>query len=72
MSQFATPARVVELAEQFHEELIAIRRDIHAHPEVARTETRTTALIADRLRRAGLEPRLLAEIGRASCRERVF
>lgn len=63
MSHFATPARVVELAEQFREELVAIRRDIHAHPEIARTETRTTALIAERLRRAGLEPRLLAGTG---------
>ena len=63
MSHFATPARVVELAEQFREELVAIRRDIHAHPEIARTEVRTTALVADRLRLAGLEPRLLAGTG---------
>ncbi|GAA1404932.1 M20 family metallopeptidase [Oerskovia paurometabola] len=55
--------RVVELAAAFEDELVAIRRDIHEHPEVSRTETRTTALIADRLRAAGLEPRLLPGTG---------
>ena len=29
-----------------HEELIAIRRDIHAHPELAFREQRTSALVA--------------------------
>lgn len=41
------------------EELIAVRRDIHAHPELARTETRTTGLLIERLRAAGLSPRRL-------------
>ncbi len=40
-------------------ELVAFRRDIHAHPELARTEHRTTTAIADRLRAAGLSPRVL-------------
>jgi hippurate hydrolase len=35
-------------------ELIAIRRDIHRHPEVGFEETRTAALVADRLRAWGL------------------
>ncbi|MBE7702365.1 amidohydrolase [Oerskovia sp. Sa1BUA8] len=55
--------RVVELAAGLETELVAIRRDIHAHPEVSRTETRTTALVADRLRAAGLAPRLLPGTG---------
>lgn len=63
MSSFATAERITALVEGFHDELVAIRRDIHAHPEVARTETRTTALVADRLRRAGLQPRLLSGTG---------
>ena len=63
MSSFVTAERIRTLVEGFHDELVAIRRDIHAHPEVARTETRTTALVAERLRRAGLEPRLLTGTG---------
>ena len=59
----ASADRIAALAGGLHDELVAIRRDIHAHPEVARTETRTTALVAERLRAAGLEPRLLAGTG---------
>ncbi|MFP5334779.1 MAG: amidohydrolase [Actinomycetes bacterium] len=44
-------------------DLVAFRRDLHAHPEVGRTETRTTAAVARRLREAGLEPRLLPGTG---------
>src|SRR3954454_11963054 len=36
-------------------ELVAIRHDIHRHPEVGFQETRTAALVADRLREWGLE-----------------
>ena len=63
LARMATGDAVVDLASTFEDELVAIRRDIHAHPEVSRTETRTTALIADRLRAAGLEPRLLPGTG---------
>lgn len=41
-------------------ELIAIRRDLHAHPELGRQEWRTTGVVADVLRGAGLQPKLLA------------
>lgn len=54
---------LVEALADLRDELVAIRRDIHAHPELARTETRTSHLIADRLRAAGLEPRLLPGSG---------
>jgi amidohydrolase len=40
-------------------ELIELRRDLHAHPEPAYAEQRTTRLVADRLARAGLRPVLL-------------
>ena len=63
MTSFVTAERITRLVEGLHDELVAIRRDIHAHPEIARTETRTTALVAERLRRAGLEPRLLTGTG---------
>jgi amidohydrolase len=46
-----------------HDELVEIRRDLHAHPELGRTEQRTTTVVADRLRLAGLEPRLLPGTG---------
>jgi amidohydrolase len=48
-------ARVGELEA----ELIAVRRDLHAHPELSGQELRTTELVADRLRKAGLDPRVL-------------
>ena len=37
-------------------ELIGLRRDLHAHPEPACAERRTTRLVADRLAAAGLRP----------------
>ena len=45
------------------DELVAFRRDLHAHPEIARTEVRTTARVADRLQQAGLKPELLPGTG---------
>ena len=54
---------LTSLVDSFHAELISIRRDLHAHPELARTELRTTRIVADRLRAAGLEPRLLPGTG---------
>lgn len=44
-------------------ELVAIRRDLHAHPEVAWQEERTTALVAKRLEEAGLSLQLLPKSG---------
>ncbi|MDQ3761698.1 MAG: amidohydrolase [Actinomycetota bacterium] len=40
-------------------ELIRLRREIHAHPELARQERRTTALVARTLGQAGLNPKVL-------------
>lgn len=45
------------------DELIAFRRDLHTHPEIANTERRTTERVATRLRAAGLTPRLLPGTG---------
>lgn len=39
--------------------LIELRRDLHAHPELAFAEHRTTELIVGRLRAAGLDPSVL-------------
>jgi amidohydrolase len=38
---------------------VAVRRDLHAHPELAFAEIRTTALLVDALRSAGLAPSVL-------------
>ena len=46
--------------DEHGEGLIAIRRQLHAHPELSGEEYATTALIVERLRLAGLAPRELA------------
>ena len=42
-------------AAQIEEKLIAWRRDIHEHPELGEQETRTAALVAEHLKKLGLE-----------------
>jgi amidohydrolase len=44
-------------------ELIDIRRDLHAHPELAWTEQRTTDLVADRLAKEGVRVQQLPKSG---------
>ena len=46
-----TQARMAQLLP----DLVALRRDIHAHPELGMEETRTAALVAERVRAMGLE-----------------
>ena len=47
-------AMLAEIAQD-QAELTAIRRDIHAHPEMGFTETRTATLVAAKLREWGIE-----------------
>ena len=42
-------------AAQIENKLIGWRRDIHEHPELGEQETRTAGLVADHLRKLGLE-----------------
>jgi amidohydrolase len=49
-------ATIDQSAERYRDRMIEIRRDIHAHPELSWQEVRTSALVADELRRAGLDP----------------
>ncbi|AKU16125.1 amidohydrolase [Luteipulveratus mongoliensis] len=44
-------------------ELIQVRRDLHAHPELSWQETRSTELLAEQLTAAGIEHRLLPGSG---------
>lgn len=37
--------------------LVALRRDLHKHPELSHHEVRTASVVAERLRSVGLEPR---------------
>ena len=47
--------RIDELAKQVEPSVIACRRDIHQHPELGNRETRTSKLIADKLKSLGIE-----------------
>lgn len=47
------------LAPQPDFDVVAVRRDLHAHPELAFAETRTTALVVDHLTSFGLRPTVL-------------
>ncbi|SCZ03175.1 M20 metallopeptidase family protein [Alkaliphilus peptidifermentans] len=45
--------KILERAEELKEELISIRRDIHAYPEVGLQEERTSKIVAQKLRQLG-------------------
>jgi amidohydrolase len=49
--------RIRELAERITPALVAIRRDIHAHPELAFEEVRTAGIVAAELARLGIPHR---------------
>lgn len=56
-------AAVVAEIERLLPQLVSWRRDLHAHPEVARRETRTTAFLHDTLTAAGIEVTALPGTG---------
>lgn len=45
---------VIDRIADFTEDLVAIRRDIHEHPEIGMQEVRTSALVADLLQEWGI------------------
>jgi amidohydrolase len=77
MTDDALRAALVERIASAAPDLLAFRRDIHAHPELSREETRTTAAITQRLAAAGIPVRpltgtgLLADVGPEQASYRV-
>jgi amidohydrolase len=51
----AIKAQISKKADALQQKMVAIRRDIHEHPELGNHETRTAALIADHLKALGIE-----------------
>jgi hippurate hydrolase len=50
-----TTLAIHQAIKAYEDELIALRRDIHAHPELGFHEVRTADLVADRLREWGID-----------------
>jgi amidohydrolase len=50
-------AKIDQLATEVEQQAVAWRRDIHQHPELSNREVRTASVVADHLRRLGLEVR---------------
>jgi amidohydrolase len=47
--------QLIDRIVEYSDELTAIRQDIHAHPEIGFQETRTAALVAEKLRTWGVD-----------------
>ena len=45
----------IDRIDGFADELTAIRRDLHAHPEIGFEEVRTSGIVADKLTQWGIE-----------------
>jgi amidohydrolase len=60
----ADPSRAIKTAvATLSEELVAFRRDLHRHPELAWDETRTTEKVSERLSQDGISVQLLPKSG---------
>jgi amidohydrolase len=59
----ASLSLAVEAVDAQADDLVTLRRDLHAHPELAWQEQRTTAVVAEHLERHGLEVQLLPKSG---------
>ena len=46
---------VIDRIAQYNDELVAIRRDFHEHPELGMEEVRTSGIVADLLKQWGIE-----------------
>lgn len=59
----ALTARIEETVEKNLADLIELRRDLHQHPELSWAESRTTALVRERLEAVGYQVRMLPKTG---------
>ncbi len=57
--------KLLSRANELATDIVEIRRDIHAHPELSFQETRTAALVADRLKSLGY--RVRTNVGVTGC-----
>ncbi len=48
-------SNIIDRIEGYHSELVAIRHDLHAHPEIGFEEVRTSAIVAEKLSSWGIE-----------------
>lgn len=53
------PGDLAARVKTYDDELVAFRRDLHAHPELSWAEVRTTRVLRERLLQAGLAPEVL-------------
>lgn len=63
---------VIDRIKDFQNDLVAIRRDIHAHPEIGFEETRTSAIVADLLETWGITVIISSRRGTTSHSLTVF
>ena len=56
-------SQVVDHVDRLEDELIELRRDLHAHPELAWAEERSTAMVAEWLEGSGAKVKLLPKSG---------
>src|SRR5690242_5610744 len=54
---------IESIVDKYADDLLELRRDLHAHPELSWTERRTSGLVADRLTEAGLRVERVPETG---------
>ena len=62
-SPFDASDTIGSVIDKFSDDLLELRRDLHAHPELSWTEQRTSGLVADRLTEAGLRVERVPDTG---------
>lgn len=55
LTETDTAPNVIDRIESYFPELVAIRHDLHAHPEIGFEEVRTSAIVAEKLSSWGIE-----------------